>query len=403
MKRRISDMLNNYCESNIEMEYSAPLSSERIKELTMSKIENKQEKKGKRMAFRLLVIAAAISLITMTAFAAEEYFNVGEIIRGMFREDFSDSQAEVVNQLGGDFQPETQTSEGTTVTLAAAYGDAYTLHLYLQVEAPEDTVLPDGILYDFCDWNAIDFSAKDHWENLKPGENAPYDTISRSMDIEPLADDDPTDNKKDFHVTISGQPGTDCKFNDGYSKFFNMTGIYQQVLDVDGDEDGYVQLAPGNFSFDVGIVNEVESIQLDVDGLTYGGHKTRSWTHDSPCSPLCDEELTGETDPETGLPIHAEEWDYEVTVRSMTISNLSAEWEIGYTTDDENKSFDLSFHVVLKDGTVVKNRGGGLGGEYGDNRSSAVTYFEEPIDLNEVDYILIGDPEINSTHKVYLP
>ena len=280
----------------------------------MSKIENKQEKKGKRMAFRLLVIAAAISLITMTAFAAEEYFNVGEIIRGMFREDFSDSQAEVVNQLGGDFQPETQTSEGTTVTLAAAYGDAYTLHLYLQVEAPEDTVLPDGILYDFCDWNAIDFSAKDHWENLKPGENAPYDTISRSMDIEPLADDDPTDNKKDFHVTISGQPGTDCKFNDGYSKFFNMTGIYQQVLDVDGDEDGYVQLAPGNFSFDVGIVNEVESIQLDVDGLTYGGHKTRSWTHDSPCSPLCDEELTGETDPETGLPIHAEEWDYEVTV-----------------------------------------------------------------------------------------
>ena len=26
-----------------------------------------------------------------------------------------------------------------------------------------------------------------------------------------------------------------------------------------------------------------------------------------------------------------------------------------------------------------------------------------PIDLDQVDYILIGDPDINSTYKVYLP
>lgn len=367
----------------------------------MSKV-NKNHK-GKRLGFRLLVIAAVVAMLSVTAYAAEEIFHAGDIIRSLFQADISDSQAEVINELGGTFQPATQTSEGTTVTLAAAYGDAYMLHLYLQVEAPEGAVLPDGILYDFCDRNAIDYSDPDCWEDLEPGADAPYDSISRAIDIEPLPDADPTDNKKDFHVTIHGQHGTECKFNDGYTKYFNMTGIYEQVPNVDGDTDGYVQLAPGNFSFDVGLINEVEIIELDVKGLTYGGHKTRTWTHNSQCHELCAENLTGETDPETGLPIHSEAWDYEITVKKAAISSLSMDWEVEYTVDDDQMSFGLAFQVVLKDGTKVENLIGGMGNFYGDNHSIGTTYFAEPIDLNEVDYILIGDPDIGSTHKVYLP
>lgn len=382
----------------------------------MSKV-NKPHR-GHRLGLRILIAAAIIASLTVTAYAAETFFNASDFFGGILnaqlnedrvdteesiRETLSEGQMEVLDQLGGTFQPQTQTSQGTTVTLAAAYGDAYMLHLYMQVTAPDGVVLPDDIIYDFCDWNAIDYSDDNHWEDLKPGEDAPYDSISRSVNIEALPDENPGDNRKNFLVTINGQPGTKCKFNDGYSKFFNMTGIYEQVPDVNGDEDGYELLAPGEFSFNVGFVNEVEIVELDVDGLTYGGYKTRMWTHDSECKNICDEKLTGETDPETGLPVHFEDWNYEVTVKSMTISPLSVEWEVAYECDDKQMMFGLDFQVVLKDGTIVKNIVGGMGAEWNDNERSATTYFTVPVNLDEIDYILIGDPGIDSTHKVYLP
>jgi len=420
MKRRISDLLDHYSDDTIAMKNSTPLSSQRIKELTMQKID-KKEKKGRRILPRIFVAAAIIATLTMTAFAAEEVLGAGDWFRAILnlelqerakdmpedreiQEIISEEQIEIINELGKSFSPQMQTSQGTTVTMLAAYGDAYVLHLYLQVEAPEGTFLPDGILYEFCDHNVdIDYDDPDHWASLKPGKDAPYDSIGRFIDMEALPDEDPTDNKKDFHVTIKGQPGTLPRFNDGYSKFFNMTGIYEQVVNVDGDQDGYVLLAPGEFSFDVGIINEVEQYELDVAGLTYGGHKTRSWTHDSPCLNLCEPKLTGETDSETGLPIHAEEWNYEVTVRKLILSSLSAEWEVQYTTDDEQKAFGLEFDVIMKDGTSAVNSVGGVGMSDDGSISKGVSNFAVPIDMEQVDYILIGDPEIGSTHKVYLP
>jgi hypothetical protein len=65
--------------------------------------------------------------------------------------------------------------------------------------------------------------------------------------------------------------------------------------------------------------------------------------------------------------------------------------------------FGLDFLVVLKDGTTVKNMVSGLGSGHNEDTSFGTTYFTAPIDLEEIDYILIGDPEIDSTHKVYLP
>lgn len=420
MKRRISDLLDHCYDESIEMNNSMPLSSQRIKELTMQKID-KKEKTGKRILSRMFVAAAIIATLTMTAFAAEEVLGAGDWFREILnlelqekakdmpddktiQETVSDEQVEIINKLGSSFHPLTQTSEGTTVTMTAVYGDAFVLHLYMQVEAPEGTILPDDILYTFYDPNVdIDYSDPNHWASLKPGKDAPYDSISRFIDMEALPDENPTDNKKDFHVTIKGQPGTKPKFNDGYSKFFNMTGIYEQVPNVDGDIDGYVQLAPGEFSFDVGIINEVESVELDVAGLTYGGHKTRSWTHDSPCHPLCESKLTGETAPETGLPIHSEEWNYEVTVQKLILSSLSAEWEVRYTCDNEQMGFGLQFDVIMKDGTSAVRGVGSMGMSDDGSISNGVSNFAVPIDLEQVDYILIGDPEINSTHKVHLP
>lgn len=416
MKRHISDLMDGFPVDDVKLQDSTPLSSRRIKELTMKKV-NKTPRR--RILPRILVVAAIVAALTTTVFAAEVILNASDffsdILNAQLREDrqnmedeavretLSEGQLDVLNELGGTFQPQTQTSQGTTVTLAAAYGDAYMLHLYMQVTAPEGVVLPDGILYDFCDWNAIDYSAEEPWENLEPGEDAPYKTISRSVDIESLPDENPGDNQKNFLITIHGQPGTKCKFNDGYSKFFNMTGIYEQVPDVDQDEDGYVLLAPGEFSFNVGFVNAVELVELDVKGLTYGGYKTRTWTHDSECKSACDENLTGETDQETGLPIHFEDYIYNVTVKRMTISPLSVEWEVGYECDDKSRIFGLEFYIILKDETVVKNMVSGFGNSDNGHTGSGTTYFTVPIDLEEIDYILIGDSEIGSTHKIYMP
>ena len=418
MKRRISDLLEGIREDTVELNTQTPLSSNRIKELTMSKINSeKKTHNTKRIAFRILVAAAAISLLTVTAFAAENVFGAGDWFRDILGnrleedrktvqqeglditlpETVSQEQIDVVNELGQVFEETSIESEGTTMTLTAAYADANVIHLYFQAEAPEGTVLPDGILYQFYNYNAED------WNILELPQGAPYELSGYNVDVEALPDADPTDNRKDFHVTIYTQSGMEMQFNDGVSKLYHITGIYEQVVDMNGDEDGYVRLAPGSFTFDIGIANEAKVVELDVDGLTYGGHRTRTWTHDSPCKEFCKENLTGQTDPDTGLPIHAESWDYTVTPKRLAISPLSADWACDYTCSDDRASFGLSFRVVMKDGSSPLLVDGG--GTYNDEKcmSSGTNYFSTPIDLSQVDYILIGDPEINSTHKVYLP
>lgn len=422
MKRRISDIMDGFRDEAVELESSTPLSSVRIKELTMSKINQKKEKTRKRIIFKVLVAAAAISLLTMTAFAAEQVFGAGDWFRGILNErlkedkqvvqenhlDLSiqdtihEEQIEVVNELGQNFRPVTQSSEGTTMTLAAAYADENAIHLYFQAEAPEGTVLPDGILYQFYDYNK-DFDEEGLWHVLELAEDAPYALSGYFSEIEALPDTNPTDNKKDFHVTITSQSGMEMKFNDGVPKYYNITGIYERVVDADGDEDGFALLAPGEFTFDIGIVNDAKVVELDVEGLTYGGHKIETWTHDSPCMELCEAVLTGETDPETGLPVHSESWDYTVTAKRLTLSPLSADWECAYTTSDKHIGQELKFQIVMKDGTNPRLFSGGGTHNEEEGWSSGTVFFSTPIDLDEVDYILLGDVELGSTYKVYLP
>ena len=208
MKRRISDILDGVHDQSVAFDRSAPLSSERIRELTMAKI-NQQEKKRKRIGFRLLATAAIIATLALTAVAAEEIFGAGDWFRDILRhqqqqdqtraeehsldvnlrETISEGQIEAVNELGRVFEAQTQTSEGTTVTMHAAYGDAYLLHLYFSVEAPEGTVLPDDILYDFYDHNRELQEGEERYVPLKAGKDAPYKHISQQMDVETLPDE----------------------------------------------------------------------------------------------------------------------------------------------------------------------------------------------------------------------
>ena len=92
-----------------------------------------------------------------------------------------------------------------------------------------------------------------------------------------------------------------------------------------------------------------------------------------------------------------------MTPKRLAISPLSADWACDYTCSDERAVYSLSFLLVMKDGSSPLLLDGG--GSYNDEEciSSGTEFFSTPIDLDQVDYILIGDPEIERTYKVYLP
>lgn len=397
MKLRISDMMDSIHDDTVKLENSAPLSSSRIKELTMGKITNKKTNKGRRITFRLLVAAAVIASLALTAFAAEEIFGAGDLLRGVLgtkleedkaivakepeidftiQETISEEQVELVNEIGEVFGPEAAiTSNGTTITPIAGYGDENVYVLQLNVVAPEGTVLPDGIDYEFYDFSTTD------WDILEAGEDAPYDVVGGTIQFEAMADADPSDNKKDFLFTINGYHNAEAKFNDGYSKLLHITGIYERVLDMNGDADGFVPIVTGDFTFDIGYCNALQMVELDVDGITYGGTKTNSWTFE------------GEE--------HSESWEYSVTARALTISALSADWICDYETSDARHIHSLDFQIVMKDGTSPLV----TPGSFADSGTSTTgsCFFSVPIDVEQIDYVLIGDPEVGELQKVYLP
>lgn len=417
MNRRISDLLNSYGEQELNILQDTPLSSERIKELTMSRINHKENKRRtlRGTLSKVLIAAATVSMLTLTAAAAEHVFGAGDWFRGILntqlkedqqfaeendlnmtiQETISQNQIDLINELGDSTEGRSITSEGTTLTITASYADPNVMHIYLKAEAPEGVILPDGILYQFFDYNA------DNWDILKRSEPE-SGNVAHSMNIQPLPDANPRDNLKDFHITIyNNEEG--LEFNRVSPLLWHITGIYEQVVDVNGDEDGFQLLAPGDFTFDIGHAKDVEVQQLDVSGLTYGGNKSRSWTHSSPCHSLCQELLTGESDPETGLPIHRESWQYEVTAKSLSISPLSAQWACDFTCSNPQMSCSLDFKIVMKDGTSPLGKHHGGGGGIGDYSSFGTVIYETPIDLSQIDYIQIGDEELGQIYRLTIP
>lgn len=402
MKYRISDLLDSLDVQDVEISGLSPLSSQRIKEITMKKVNGTYKRKP-RIFGKLLVVAAIIACMAATALAANQIIGAGDWFRD--EKGLDEKEAELVSELGESFKPQTYTNQGTTIEAKAAYADDHILYLYLSVTAPEGTVLPDGILYDFVDRSAAtDYSNPDAFHYNHLGGNAPYTALYNSMIVKALEDANPTDNKKDFLVELKVQLNQETNFNDGYTKFLPILGIYEQVANAEGDHDAYRLIAPGDFRVDITLDHPMEKVALDVNGIRYGGIKTRTWTHDSKCLEACQDYLTGQTDPDTGLPIHEEIYEYYVTARTLTLSPMGASWSNDCETKNTNMSISMAFRIVMKDGSVVKTSTITDCQIQDDDTGYAGTKtFAAPIDLDEVDYIEIGDSEVGETYKVYLP
>ncbi|MDO5400170.1 MAG: hypothetical protein Q4F17_04205 [Eubacteriales bacterium] len=417
MKRRISDLLDSVPADPVELKEVTPLSSSRIKELTMSKLEHREmrEKKHRtglrRLGFNILVAAATISLLTVTVSAAEYIFGAGDWFKGRMEqqleegrtqarwedpdanvaETISQGQIDTVNRLGQSFQEQTVTQNGASMTMTAAYGDAHVMHAYVRVKAPQGTVLPDDILYNFFSHR----EGEDGFDYLTVADGSPYAMGGYIIEASPLEDGDPTDNKKDFDIAITGQLGQEAAFNDGVAKYLHLGGLFEQVVDANGDEDGYEPFFTGDFTFDIGLINQAEVCKVDVSKAGYGGHVVRQWTHEGVphnegCAPY----------DENG--VHTEEYDYTVSPDYLYISPLTAQWKCHFTCTDERIAPGLQFQIVMKDGTTAVGIGGG-GGELGDDFSSGLTIFSAPLDLDQVDYILIGDPNVGEPMRLELP
>lgn len=83
MNKKISDLLDGYEDGGVELSGETPLSSARIKELTMKRITH-EKADLRRAPFRLLAAAAAIAALTMTAFAAARMLGAGDLMAGLF-------------------------------------------------------------------------------------------------------------------------------------------------------------------------------------------------------------------------------------------------------------------------------------------------------------------------------
>lgn len=152
MNRKISDILDTYDDPALDLGFTSPLSAERIKAMTMKKIDNKSFSR-KRILFRVLAAAAMIAAFSLTVLA---YGNAAGWFRDFFGqmtdEELSDGQIAFI-ESNSESLNRSQTIEGYTVTLDSWVTDGSAAYLKTVIQAPEGANIPaQG--YSFGEMNA---------------------------------------------------------------------------------------------------------------------------------------------------------------------------------------------------------------------------------------------------------
>ncbi len=382
--KRISDLLDDYQEDSVVIQDTAPLSKQRIKKMTMNKIRARRKWRPVTFLSKAAAVAAVLSMLAVTAVAVEYIWSVkdwfgyvftsrADQIRDVYERnhidipvqgDMTEAQLAVLESMG-QMKNETVICEGSSITLTAVCSDEYVMHLYFQVEAPEGTVLPDGLDYNFEMTHPGTSTNVSNGKQIKrpilyvEGKNyyTPKEIVARV-----LPDEDPTDNKKDFHlIIVTG--GVDAnehvQMNDGIKKSLTLYGLFT-CEKVDGKET-YQNIVPGEFVFDITNQMPAQWIDVDVEGLAY------------------DQEFRTNSGTKT----------YPVEAKKLRISPLSAQWE--------SMGHILVFDIVMKDGTQAVGLPGTPGFSRTEGEMSEVKGFKTfylPVDLNEIDYVLINDEKI---------
>ncbi len=389
MKLNIADLLDDYREEGLITEEPTPLSLDRIRQRTMDVVAPRKKHPLRRTLPGLLAAALIISMLSITALAGERALTVSDWFRpalnqspqedaafaqdleldGLWPSTITGGRLSAIEEHGKIIN-QSLTQNGTTITLAALYGDEYILNLYFRVEAPEGTVLPDGLDYAFGNGVHLTLSGAPHGVVLVPEGYA----ISENylLDLKALPDEDPTDNRKDFLLELhhgqyeqrrNGVLQKQWTFSDQVSKTFTIAGLYHEL-----DNGSFETILTGDFSFDITNAHEVARREIAVTSCTY----SLSW--DSFCCTI--------------EPV------------SLTLSPFTAVVESRTISSAQDHSIPMEFRIVLKDGTTERHwKQISLDNEPGFSRE--VMVFTNPIDLAQIDHILVGDPDYGDIiHKV---
>lgn len=372
MKKRISDLLDTYRDDSVELSGPTPLSSARIKELTMNRIAPKKNTL-RRLPLRLLAAAAAVAALTASAMAVNYAIGAGGLMQGFFAGDggsLTTGQVENLDRVGQTFEGGV-TDNGATITPIAALADENCYYLRLRIEAPEGTVLPD------LDPNTDGYYQL--WGN-QPEEDLSF-TSESGESIEGIGtncewqpDSDPTDNVKEVVLRFTAQGTEPAVYNNQEGKILTIRGLWIQAPDK-----AYTPVFTGNFALDVGGSFERRSLMVDCGGADYTditGLGYTMWLDRVELTPLSISVWFRDNvkpDQKSGVCFGPGVPDgIQIVLKDGTVAFDSVPT---WTNDPAELNWDAS--TMLADGPVNDRNG------YGP--------FDQPLDLDQVDHIKFGD------------
>ncbi|MCL1847575.1 MAG: hypothetical protein FWF91_06375 [Coriobacteriia bacterium] len=261
MEKRISELLGSALTPDVKLELGEGLdaaSAQRIKELTMSKVERSAAlaaPQRRRTTRRVLapVLACVIALFAMTTVAyATNAFGMRDNLREFFagaETELSIDDLDLLVQVGGSNLPPAITVNGTTVTpIAAIAGEDY-YYLALRIDAPEGVQIkreetawgpayyqvwgPDGdtglsLLYPDGSPIPLNAGVSTSFQDDVQGDNSLVVVI-------------------EFDASHNPRHSGDAAFNDGDPKILTLHGLWLQSPDKT-----YTQIIEGVWEFDIG-------------------------------------------------------------------------------------------------------------------------------------------------------
>lgn len=385
MKRNISDLLDQYPAEDMELGGNTPYSTTRIKEITMNHIIHTDTSTSRPVRrfrpARLLIAAAVVAALSVSALAAGRLFGAGELFQDFFAKEngaLSQGQLDTIDQLGhaaGEAAaslPAAVTDNGSTIAPIAALADENIYYLRLRVEAPEGTVLPD------LDWERDQaiyqlFGPEgEDYLTLEPAEGGyPTDSFGYDLEFSVLPDNEPNDNIKEFVLQFTNLSDSGIALNDGISKLLTIHGLWTQNVDK-----VYTPIFTGEFAFDIGLNFQSQLVSVDAEGLTWSTRAEDNFNN--------------------------KVYDVTNTVKRMSLSPLSLSYCYTTTLPRDNNWIGAGLgpvEIVLKDGTVISTLHGcdtdmnaSSSGEEWELEGFRV--FDQPLDLSQVDYVQYGNNKI---------
>lgn len=347
MKKDIFDLLDVCGNLNNDFEQRMPLSSERIKELTMSKINRETEPRTRRISFFVLIAAVFIMTLTVSVFAAEigatwfQQFFADKCETELSEEQiaFIEQNAVLINQ--------SNTVDGYTLTVESAMHDERIIYVKLDLYAPVGVALPYGEDRYF---ETIGLYSKD-------GE-----LVNQGWSMSEIMDEDKTDNHVEILMTfnIDGNVDTGFLLADG--------GVTLKLTDLYKSYGRYFSrktemMAEGTWQFDL----QFATTQKDL------------WEHELISEPVPCMMVKDSTREET-----------EILLTSVCLRALTIDVVYDYPEGADMKHlYWRGMKVVKKDGTVINvmPSGGSIHPE-GDQVTGYMSLEPDtPIVLDEVAYI----------------